>query len=171
MNKWMMFCALLFLGGCAHCGNSDNFNSNSEKSLSGSPCRAQYLLYQNDMIQAKLLVGARGNENTELAKALLQRAARQDQSGEAEFYQAVLLIRAEGNPSESSDLLEQAAKRKHPLAIALLSQRLIISDPKQAERYRAQYAELDVATSGYPSFEQAQYVADGLIAATAKPAP
>ncbi|MDY7561533.1 hypothetical protein QN382_14750 [Pseudomonas sp. 10B1] len=172
MTKWMMFGALLFLGGCTHrCDNTTNFNSNSDDSLSASPCRAQYLLYQNDMIQAKLLVSARGNENTELAKALLQRAAHQDQSGEAEFYQAVLLIRAEHNPSESNDLLEQAARRKHPLAIALLAQRLTLTDPKQAERLRAEYAELDVATSGYPSFEQAQFVANGLIAKTARSMP
>jgi hypothetical protein len=172
MNKWIIFCALLSLGGCAHrCDNSGSFNSNSETSLSGSPCRAEYLLYQNDMLQAKMLVSAGGNENTELAKAMLQRAARQDQSGEAEFYQAVLLIRDGGAPSKSSDLLEQSAQRKHPLAIALLAQQLAVSDPKQAERYRANYAELDVATSGYPSLEQAQNVADGLIAPTVRHLP
>lgn len=165
MNKWIILCALLSLGGCAHrCDNSGSYSSNSEASLRNSPCRAGYLLYQNDMLQAKMLIGEGGTDNTELAKAMLQRAALQDQSGEAEFYQAVLLIRDGASGSTSDDLLEQAAKHKHPLAIALLAQQLAVKDPKQAERYRADYAELDVATSGYPSLTQAQAVADSLIA-------
>jgi len=60
-------------------------------------------------------------------------------------------------------LLEDAAKRRHPLAIALLSQQLSMTDQKKSESYRAQYAELDVAKSGYPSFEQALVVIRGLV--------
>lgn len=166
MNKWTILCTLLCLGGCAshRCDHSNNFNSNSEGSLGGSPCRAEHLLYQNDMLQAKLMVSAGGRENTELAKALLGRAASRDQSGEAEFYQAVLLIREGTDPSESIRLLKQAARQQHPLAIALLAQQLASTDQQQAQQYRADYADLDVAKSGYPSFEQAQKVADGLIA-------
>lgn len=172
MNKWIILCALLCLGGCAHrCDNSASFNSNSEASQSDSPCRADYLLYQNDMLQAKMLVGQGGAENTELAKAMLQRAAIQDKSGEAEFYQAVLMIRDGAASSGYDELLRQAATRKHPLAIALLAQQLAVTNPKQAERYRADYAELDVATSGYPSLTQAQAVADGLIAPTVRALP
>jgi hypothetical protein len=165
MNKWIFFCALLGLGGCAshRCDNS-NFSSNSEDSLSDSRCRAEHLLYQNDMLQAKLMVSAGGPENAELAKALLKRSASRDQSGEAEFYEAVLLIRDGSNPSQATLLLKQAARQQHPLAIALLAQQLAGSDQQAAQQYRADYAELDVAKSGYPSFEQAQKVADQLLA-------
>jgi hypothetical protein len=45
----------------------------------------------------------------------------------------------------------------------LLAQLLSGSDQQAAQQYRAEYAELDVAKSGYPSFEQAQRVADRLI--------
>jgi hypothetical protein len=162
MNKWMIFCALLCLGGCAspHCDTSISDNESSHD----NPCRAEHLLYQNDMLQAKLMISAGGSDNIELAKALFERAASHDQSGEAEFYQAVLVIRASGDNSEAIDLLEHAAKQGHPLAIALLAQQLASSDAKKAEQYRADYADLDVAKSGYPSFEQALNVANGLIA-------
>lgn len=161
MNKWMFFCALLCLGGCAshRCDTSTRYDEPSGDSL----CRSAHLLYQNDMLQAKLMISAGGSDNSELAKALLERAASQDRSGEAEFYQAVLLIRANSDNAEAIDLLELAAKRHHPLAIALLAQQLASSDAKKAEQYRADYAYLDVAKSGYPSFEQALHVANGLI--------
>jgi hypothetical protein len=163
MNKWILFCVLLGLGGCASHRCDNNFNSNTGDSLSDNQCLADHLLYQNDMLQAKLMVSAGGRENAELAKALLKRAASRDQSGEAEFYQAVLLIRDGSDPAEAIRLLKQAARQQHPLAIALLAQMLAGSDQQAAQQYRADYAELDVAKSGYPSFEQAQRVADRLI--------
>ncbi|WP_397451765.1 hypothetical protein [Pseudomonas sp. NA-150] len=168
MTKWMLLGALLGLGGCAshHCDNSNDFNSNGKASLVDSPCYVDHLIYQNDMLQAKLLVSERGEQNTQLAKALLERSASRDQSGEAEFYQAVLLLRDGTELVEAVRLLRVAARYQHPLAIALLSQALSNIDPQQSAEYRADYAQLDVAKSGYPSFVQAQKVADGLIAPT-----
>ncbi|MFJ4141658.1 hypothetical protein [Pseudomonas sp. NPDC089734] len=162
MKNWMLFGALMYLGGCAsqHCENGPN-----ESPLTDSPCRAGHLLYQHDMLQAKLLISEADRENYELAEAMLRRSAIDDASGEAEFYQAVLLIREQADPKVIIDLLQTAAKYRHPLAIALLSQQLSISDPEKSERYRAEYAELDVAKSGYPSFEQALVVIRGLIIA------
>jgi len=37
------------------------------------------------------------------------------------------------------------------------------ADPIRAEEYRADYAELDVAKSGYPSFEKALELVDQLV--------
>lgn len=155
MKNWMLFGALMYLGGCVShpCDNAD----------SDSSCRAGHLLYQNDMLQAKLLISQAERENYELAEALLRRAALDDASGEADFYRAVLMIRQQGDQQQVIDLLRSAASQQHPLAIALLSQQLSISDPKQSERYRAEYAELDVAKSGYPSFDQALVVIRSLI--------
>ncbi|MBX8607079.1 hypothetical protein K5D65_07760 [Pseudomonas cichorii] len=161
MKNWMLFGALIYLGGCAshHCENGPN-----ENPLTDSPCHAGHLLYQHDMLQAKLLISEADRENYELAEAMLRRAAIDDASGEAEFYQAVLLIREQADQKQIIDLLQTAAdKYRHPLAIALLSQQLSMSDPKKSEHYRAEYAELDVAKSGYPSFEQALVVIRGLI--------
>ncbi|WP_122734759.1 hypothetical protein [Pseudomonas viridiflava] len=164
MKNWMLFGALLYLGGCAshHCENGPN-----DSQLTDSPCRAGHLLYQNDMLQAKLLI-SEDRENYELAEAMLRRAALDDASGEAEFYQAVLLIRQQADHQQIIDLLQTAAGHKHPLAIALLSQQLSISDPKRSEHYRNEYAELDVAKSGYPSFEQALVVIRGLVIPSAQ---
>ncbi|KAA8705718.1 hypothetical protein F4W70_21680 [Pseudomonas cannabina] len=160
MKNWMLFGALVYLGGCAshHCENGPN-----DSQLTDSPCRAEHLLYQNDMLQAKLLISEDNRENYELAEAILRRAGIDDASGEAEFYQAVLLIRQQADQKQIVDLLQTAAKHKHPLAIALLSQQLSISDPTLSEHYRSEYAELDVAKSGYPSFEQALVVIRGLV--------
>ncbi|SHN22161.1 hypothetical protein SAMN05216593_114125 [Pseudomonas asturiensis] len=160
MKNWMLFGALVYLGGCAshHCENGPN-----DSQLTDSPCRAGHLLYQNDMLQAKLLISEDNRENYELAEAMLRRAALDDASGEAEFYQAVLLIRQQADQKQIVDLLQTAARHKHPLAIALLSQQLSISDPTLSERYQKEYAELDVAKSGYPSFEQALVVIRGLV--------
>ncbi|KTB57098.1 hypothetical protein [Pseudomonas syringae] len=159
MKNWMLFGALVYLGGCAshHCENPN------DSQLTDSPCRAGHLLYQNDMLQAKLLISEDNRENYELAEAILRRAGIDDASGEAEFYQAVLLIRQQADQKQIVDLLQTAAKHKHPLAIALLSQQLSISDPTLSEHYRSEYAELDVAKSGYPSFEQALVVIRGLV--------
>ncbi|MDF2642138.1 MAG: hypothetical protein K0R45_1410 [Pseudomonas sp.] len=166
MKNWMLFGALMYLGGCAS-HSCDSATSDAEPS--GSECREGYLLYRNDMLQAKLLVSQANPDNYELAHALLRRAAKDDPSGEADFYQAVLMIREHGDQEQIIDLLHNAASHRHPLAIALLSQQLSLTDPKQAEHYRAEYAELDVAKSGYPSFEQAVVVVRGLILPTTSP--
>ncbi|WP_268797433.1 hypothetical protein [Pseudomonas huanghezhanensis] len=157
MQKWIFFGAALFLGGCATHG--------CDTTLPGSPCRAQHLLYQNDMIQAKVLISERHSESYELASALLERASRDDASGEAQFYQAVLLIRQRGDETETTRLLQQSADRHYPLAIALLAQRAGMQDQEKARAYRVQYDQLDVAKSGYPSFSQALIVVNTLVSA------
>lgn len=160
MKNWMLFGALIYLTGCA----SHNCSTVPDDGHPpGSDCRAEHLLYQNDMLQAKLLISEADRENYELAEAMLRRAGIDDASGEAEFYLAVLLIRQQSDQPRVIELLEDAADHKHPLAIALLSQQLSMTDQKKSEEYRAEYAELDVAKSGYPSFEQALVVIRGLI--------
>ncbi|MBM7060642.1 hypothetical protein JQX08_07960 [Pseudomonas sp. UL073] len=164
MGKWMLLTLSLLLAGCAS-------HSCDDEPLSGTPCRDERLLHQNDMLQAKLLIASGDLENYELARALLNRAAADDTSGEVPFYQAVLLIREGPQVDEVLQLLETAAGRGHPHATALLykvyAEPYLISeaDPIRAQSYRAAYAELDVAKSGYPSFEQALRVVDGLLAA------
>ena len=160
MKNWMLFGALIYLTGCAShsCTNAPDGGYPP-----GSQCHAEHLLYQNDMVQAKLLISEADRENYELAEAMLRRAGIDDASGEAEFYLAVLLIRQQSDQPRVIELLEDAAKRKHPLAIALLSQQLSMTDQKKSESYRAAYSELDVAKSGYPSFEQALVVIRGLV--------
>lgn len=157
MNKWMFFGALLCLGlgGCATHG--------CDTATVGSHCRADYLLYQNDMLQAKWMINERRQENYELASALLNRAARQDTTGEAEFYQAVLLLRLNAEGSQVHDMLQDSANRKYPLAIALLAQLSGSVDQEKARAYRVQYDQLDVAKSGYPSFPQALIVVNKLV--------
>ena len=141
MKNWMLVGALIGLSGCA----STPCQYSAQQAEPGDACRAGQLLYQNDMLQAKLLISQADPENYELANAMLQRAARTDASGEAEFYQAVLLIRQQAEPDTVIDLLQTAADHRHPLAIALLSQQLTGRDDKQAAHWRAEYAELDVA--------------------------
>jgi hypothetical protein len=157
MNKRMIIGALLSLGltGCASHG--------CDTSIPGSACRADYLLYQNDMLQAKLLINERRAENDELASALLERAAREDTTGEAEFYQAILLLRQNAEPKLIDARLNDSADRNYPLAIALLAQRAGVENHDKAQKYRTQYEKLDVATSGYPSFPQALIVVNQLI--------
>lgn len=157
MNKRMIIGALLSLGltGCATHG--------CDTSVAGSTCRADYLLYQNDMLQAKLLINERRAENNELASALLERAAREDTTGEAEFYQAILLVRQNASQKQVDGKLNDSADRNYPLAIALLAQRAGVQDQEKAGAYRAKYEKLDVATSGYPSFPQALIVVNELI--------
>lgn len=159
MNKRMIIGALLSLGltGCATHG--------CDTSVAGSTCRADYLLYQNDMLQAKLLINERRAENDELASALLERAAGEDTTGEAEFYQAILLLRQSASQKQVDEKLNDSADRNYPLAIALLAQRAGVQDQKKAGAYRARYEKLDVATSGYPSFPQALIVVNELISA------
>lgn len=160
MNKWMFFGALfcLGLGGCA--------THSCDTASAGSRCRADYLLYQNDMLQAKWIVNERRQESYELADALLARAASQDTTGEAEFYQAVLKLRLNADGSQVHRLLQDSADKQYPLAIALLAQMSGSVDQEKARTYRARYDELDVAKSGYPSFPQALVVVNKLISPT-----
>lgn len=135
----------------------------------GSSCRAERLLYQNDLLQAKILITQGDEEGYELAHALLDRSARLDKRGETEFYKALLLIRQGPQPSEVLNLLEKASAKKHPHATALLymiyQQAFLIDEaqPEKAEAYRRAYSELDVARSGYPSFNKAVEVVSHLI--------
>jgi len=160
MKKWMFFGALLCLGlgGCATKG--------CDITAAGSSCRADYLLYQNDMLQAKWIINERRQDSYELASALLDRAVKQDTAGEAEFYQAVLQLRLNADGSRVHELLQASADKKYPLAIALLAQLSGSVDQEKARRYRAKYDELDVAKSGYPSFPQALIVVNKLISPT-----
>jgi hypothetical protein len=158
MKKWMFLGALLCagLGGCATHG--------CDTATVGSSCRTDYLLFQNDMLQAKWIINERRQESYELANALLTRAARADKTGEAEFYQAVLLLRLNASGSQVHDMLQDSADRKYPLSIALLAQLSATVDEEKAHMYRVKYDELDVAKSGYPSFAQALVVVNKLIA-------
>ncbi|TRX73235.1 hypothetical protein [Pseudomonas mangiferae] len=155
---------LLGLAGCSSSPTCD-------EPMSGDHCREERLLYQNDMLQAKLLIASGDMENYELAQALLDRAATQDKTGEADFYRAVLMIRQGPQVDEVMKLLERSAERKHPYATALLykiySDPYLITeaDPQQAEKYRKAYAGLDVAKSGYPSFDKAMALVNALLAA------
>jgi len=152
----------LMLAGCASPTTCD-------EPLSGDSCRDRQLLYQNDMLQAKMLVMSGDMESHELANALLRRAASDDERGEVEFYQAILMIREGPQPEEVLAKLEAAADKQQPYAVALLyriwSQPYLVdeADPIRAEEYRADYAELDVAKSGYPSFEKALELVDQLV--------
>ncbi len=155
---------LLLLTGCSSSPTCD-------EPMSGDRCREERLLYQNDMLQAKLLIASGDMENYELAQALLDRAAAQDKTGEADFYRAVLMIRQGPQVDEVMKLLEHSAERHHPYAIALLYKvyadpyLVAEADPDQAEAYREAYAGLDVAKSGYPSFEKALALVNALLSA------
>lgn len=144
---------LVTLGGCAM--------QPCDRPGSDSACRQARLLYQNDLMQAKILISAADEDGYELAHALLNRAAPLDERGETEFYRAVLLIRQGPQVGEVIELLERAADQGHPHAIALLYKMydepylLDQPDSEKAARYRAAYSELDVAQSGYPSFDKA----------------
>jgi len=152
----------LMLAGCASPTTCD-------EPLSGDSCRDRQLLYQNDMLQAKMLVMSGDMESHELANALLRSAASEDERGEVEFYQAILMIREGPQTEEVLGKLEAAAEKQQPYAVALLyriwSQPYLVdeADPIRAEEYRADYAELDVAKSGYPSFEKALELVDQLV--------
>ena len=74
------------------------------------------------MLQAKLIIVANDRDRLPLAQALLERAARDDRSGEAD-YQAVLIARRDGQASDCeriTRLLERSAERRYPLANAML---------------------------------------------------
>lgn len=163
VNAWMLVLGLSLLAGCASSQSCD-------EPMSGEQCRDERLLYQNDMLQAKLLVASGEPDNFELASALLSRAEAEDKRGEVPFYQAVLKIHEGPQVDEVLALLEQAAAKHHPHATALLykiyAEPFLITeaDPLKAELYRADYANLDVAKSGYPSFEKALAVVNALVA-------
>lgn len=133
MPKWIALCLIPLLASCATCRQ----DSDREK-----------LLYENDMLQAKLIIVANDRDRLPLAQALLERAARDDR------------------------LLERSAERRYPLANAMLYKiyaepfLLPRADIPKAETYRQAYAELPVARSGYPSFERARQVVDRLLAPT-----
>lgn len=158
---------VLLLGGCA--------SPSCDPSLSDSPCHAQRLLRQNDMLQAKMIIASGDLDNYDLAQALLDRMAREDTAGEVDFYQALLLIHQGPQVSEVLKLLERSAAAGHPHATALLYKiqaepyLLAEADPGQAQAYRAAYAELDVAKSGYPSFDQALQLVNRLVMAALQP--
>lgn len=151
MKITLLIGLLMALSGCA----SQLCNQPSES------CRAERLLYENDLLQAKILISTGNEEGYELADALLKRSAAQDHHGETDFYQALLMIRQGPQPSEVLKQLHKAQKKGHPHAVALLykihQEPYLIDqrDPLEAERYRKAYAQLDVALSGYPSFEKA----------------
>lgn len=157
--------AFVLLSGCA--------STPCEDPLSDA-CRDAQLLQQNDMLQARLLVASGELDQHQLASALLTRAAEQDTRGEAAFYQAILKVREGPQVDDVLKLLEQSAEHHHPYAVAMLykiySEPYLVeeADPVRAETYRAAYAELDVAKSGYPSLTQALQVVDGLLSVPAQ---
>ncbi len=159
-NLWVIG-LLIVLGGCA--------SQPCDQSQSDSSCRAERLLYQNDLLQAKILIAIGDEDGYELADALLKRSARLDERGEIEFYQALLLIRQGPQPEQVLQLLEQARAKGHPHAVALLYKiyqepyLLDERDAAKAELYRQAYAELDVAQSGYPSFDKALELVSQLV--------
>ncbi|SDH90828.1 hypothetical protein [Pseudomonas panipatensis] len=133
------------------------------------PAEEQHQLYRNDMLQAKLLIASADPANYALANSLLDRAKDHDQRGEASFYDALLKIRQHAPAEQVLPLLERAANADQPYAVALLyraySQPMLVqhADPQRAAQYRAAYAQLDVAKSGYPSFERAQEIVEMLL--------
>ncbi|TLX52929.1 hypothetical protein DN826_21035 [Stutzerimonas nosocomialis] len=161
MKTPTMIVLLLALGGCA--------SQSCDMPWSESACREDRLLYQNDLMQAKILIASGDEEGYELAHALLNRSARQDQRGETEFYRALLMIRQGPQTTEVIRMLDRAADKDHPHAIALLykiyDEPYLVDqpDPAKARQYRERYGELDVAQSGYPSFDKAREVVDQLL--------
>lgn len=163
MNKTLLFALTLTLGGCASTSPRCDHSSSSEH------CRTERLLYQNDLMQARILIAVANPDGYPLAAALLERSATLDWRGETDFYQALLSIRREQPATQVLPLLEQAAAKRHPHAIALLykvyQEPFLIeqADSRRARHYREAYSELDVARSGYPSFEKALQVVTQLV--------
>lgn len=164
MNKKLLLGLALALGGCASAPPA------CDESWSSDECRTERLLYQNDLMQARILIAVANPEGYPLAAALLERSARLDRRGETDFYQALLALRREQPASEILPLLEQAAGKSHPHAIALLykiyQEPFLIDRPnhEKARGYRDAYSELGVARSGYPSFEKAVEIVSQLVA-------
>ncbi|NKQ09916.1 hypothetical protein [Pseudomonas sp. SST3] len=161
MKNALVIGLLAVLSGCASqpCDHPGSDNA----------CRAERLLYQNDLMQAKILISIGDEDGYELADALLERSAPLDERGEIEFYQALLLIRQGPQQAPVLRLLEQARAKGHPHAVALLYKihqepyLLNERDAAKAEQYRQAYAELDVAQSGYPSFDKALELVSQLV--------
>ncbi|MBD9677313.1 hypothetical protein IB274_11430 [Pseudomonas sp. PDM18] len=154
----------LLLAGC-----STNASNPCDEPLSGEACRQERLLYQNDMLQAKLLIASGDLANYELAEALLARSMEKDVRGEASFYMALLKIKEGPQVDEVLPLLEKAADAGQPYAVALLykiwSEPFLVeqADPARARQYLEDYGNLDVAKSGYPSFEKATALVNSLL--------
>ncbi|SEQ53713.1 MULTISPECIES: hypothetical protein [Pseudomonas] len=160
MKKWIPLFATALLVGCA----------------SKSPQLTQeelHLLTQNDLLQAKMLVVSGGEDELKLADALLSRASMQtdkaeEGTGEIEFYKALVMIKQGPQADDVLSLLETSAKKEYPLAYAMLyqvySKPYLVSeaDPIRAETYKDSYSDLDVAKSGYPSFEKALVLVERL---------
>lgn len=155
----------LLIAGCSSAGTTP-----CDEPMSGERCRDERLLYQNDMLQAKMLIASGDLGNYELAGALLDRAQASDVRGEASFYKALLKIKEGPQVDEVLALLERAASAGQPYAVALLykiyAEPYLVpqTDPDKARQYRDSYANLDVARSGYPSFEKALALVNGLLA-------
>ena len=154
----MLFGLLLTLGGCASqsCDRADD-----------DGCRAERLLYQNDLMQAKILISVGDEDSYELARALPIAARGWIGAVRLEFYRA-LLIRQGPEPSEMLKLLEKAKRkairtrwRCSTRSTRALSDRKQ-ADPIRAEGYRQAYGELDVAR--YPSFDKSLELVDQLVA-------
>lgn len=165
MKKSLAVGLLLALGGCA----SHHNPCNDPGTMDSSQCQSQQLLYENDLMQAKILVTSGDKESLDLASALLDRIQPLDEEkrGEADLYRALILIRR--TPKDTQAImfyLERAASRRNAHALALLYR--MHYDPyllpernlEKADIYRKRYAQLDVARSGYPSFDQAVDVVD-----------
>ncbi len=161
MKNALVIGLLVLLGGCA----SQPCDQNGDDGT----CRAERLLYQNDLLQAKILIAIGDEDGYELADALLKRSAALDERGEIEFYQALLLIRQGSQPEQVLNLLEAANAKGHPHAVALLHKiheepyLLDQRDEAKAEHYRQAYSRLDVAQSGYPSFDKALELVSQLV--------
>lgn len=151
-------------------GCSSSPSAPCDEPMSGERCRDERLLYQNDMLQAKLLIASGDLANYELADALLDRAQATDVRGEASFYKALLKIKEGPQVDEVLELLERAANAGQPYAVALLyriwSEPYLVpeADPAKARLYQESYANLDVAKSGYPSFEKALALVNAMLA-------
>ena len=162
MKTTLLIGLLLALGGCASQSCGQPWNDDS--------CRAERLLHENDLLQAKILISTANEEGYELADALLKRASAQDRDGETDFYQALLAIRQGPQTEVVLQHLEDAQQKGHAHAIALLykihQEPYLIAerDPLMADRYRQAYGKLDVALSGYPSFEKALELVSNLVA-------
>ena len=161
MKNALLIGLIVVLSGCA--------SRPCDLAVSDNACRAERLLYQNDLLQAKILIAIGDENGYELADALLDRSARLDERGEIEFYQALLEIRQGPQQAQVVRLLEQAKAKGHPHAVALLykiHQEPYLLDERnaaKAEEYRQAYAELDVAQSGYPSFDKALELVSQLV--------
>jgi hypothetical protein len=160
MLKWTILAVTLTLAGCA--------SQPCEVDQATDP-QTRRMLFDNDLLQAKLLITSGPLDALPLADALLQRSAAQDTHGEIALYQGVSRIR-QGEPLDPIlEALHRAASLQHPHALALLykiySEPFLVVRPDRdkAARYRAAYAELDVAKSGYPSFPRALMVVDRLV--------